>query len=114
MRPVSVDKKKKKKKNQVLNNQKSLSIARQEVLARRAAARDAGHQNRKNPLLGRRKEWPYVDTLKSRREETKSSGQGGAKAARDALQNVTFWPHCRFDKKTFVLDMPSSSNTADS
>eukprot|EP01043_Picozoa_sp_COSAG02_P046758 COSAG02_NODE_4406_length_5396_cov_1.985463_3_plen_723_part_00 len=111
MRPIPVDKKKKKK---VLNNQKSLSIAQQEVLARRAAARNAGYQKQKNPLLGRRKEWPYVETLKSRREETKSSGvQGGAKAARDALQNVAFWPHCRFDKKAFILDMPSGSNTAE-
>ena len=109
MRPLPVDKKKKKKKK-VLNNKT------QEVMSRREGVRREGmwpqmQQQKKNPFLGRRKEWPYVDTLKSRRESTKSTG-GGAKAARDAVQNVAFWPHCRFDKKAFVLDMPSGSNSA--
>ena len=104
MRPLPVDKKKKKKK--VLSNKKPQG-------ARRAGTQQLPQtqQQKKNPFLGRRTEWPYVDTLKSRRESTKASG-GGAKAARDAAQNVAFWPHCRFDKKAFVLDMPSGSNSA--
>ena len=66
-------------------------------------------QRQKNPFVGRRTEWPYVDTLKSRREETaKSNNASGAKST-EAMQSVAFWPHCRFDKKTFVLDMPKPS-----
>lgn len=110
MQPDPVEKQQKDKKRL---DKKKLTIAQQETRNRRAAARRAEAQKKTNPLLGRRKEWPYVETLKSRREESKATGmQGGAKAARDAVQNVAFWPHCRWDKKAFVLDMPSSSNTA--
>ena len=87
MRPIAADKKMPKK---------TVSNPQQEVLARRRRAgyTQTQHKNA-NSFLGRRKEWPYVETLKSRREETKSGGHG-AKAARDVVQNVAFWPHCRF------------------
>ena len=107
MAPVIVDKKKHKKTKKLLS-QSVVAVA--ERKQPRAAAKTDG-TGRNNPFRGRRKEWAYVETMKSRREAADgATGLSGAKA-NEATQNVAFWPHCRFDRKTFVLDIPKPSNS---
>jgi hypothetical protein len=108
MAPVFVDKNKHKKKKKQ-SAQAAVPVERKQP---RATATHDG-TGRNNPFRGRRREWAYVETMKSKREAAEgAAGLSGAKA-NEAMQNVAFWPHCRFDRKTFILDIPTPSSGSD-
>ena len=103
--PPSLDKKKKKKEQGALPRPLSRAMERERAKAQ-AAQEDGGALAK---ITGRRKEWAYVDSLKSRRSKLDEKAGVSAGAAREATAAVAFWPHCKFDRGAFKLDMPKPS-----